>query len=297
MSIYSNVTEQDLIKLRKLAEQQKNQRHLKNKNGISKQCHDIKLAESLSPITERLDEVKKSSQEVGEIIKTNNTPQLAIENTPTTHQLMENTPTTQQPIENIEGTVNDVEIEKTLTKMTDNSGFFKTYHDPQRGWMINNHPIKMLRRTKVEISENKYNISPCIRKVLVDQRCDTAKSMADMDKLVFRDILQKTGYYNRKPIKGRLTRRDRYIKYDLDIDVGRFLNLDTKLKGRVVEKIFIASNIIDNYTRLEVLHGLKLSGQNDTLIEAGNLIDELYKRGEIQNKQQYRSALNNFLTH
>ena len=34
MSNYSNVTEQDLISLRKLAEQQKNQRAPKNKNII-----------------------------------------------------------------------------------------------------------------------------------------------------------------------------------------------------------------------------------------------------------------------
>ena len=59
MSVYSNVTEQDLINLRKLAEQQKEQRALKIKNRILKQTHDIKLAESLSPITEKLDEVKK----------------------------------------------------------------------------------------------------------------------------------------------------------------------------------------------------------------------------------------------
>ena len=100
--------------------------------------------------------------------------------------------------------------------------------------MINNHPFKMLRGTKVEINENKYNMSPGIRKVLVDQSYDTAKSMTDKDKLIFRDILQKTGYYNRKPIKGRLTGRDRYIKYDLDNDVSRILNLDTKPKGRGV---------------------------------------------------------------
>ena len=59
MSFYSNVTEQDLINLRKLAEQQKNQRGEKNKNRNLKQTHDIKLAESLSPITNKLDEVKK----------------------------------------------------------------------------------------------------------------------------------------------------------------------------------------------------------------------------------------------
>ena len=71
----------------------------------------------------------------------NNAPQLAIENNPTTHQPIENTPT-HQPIENNEGTVHDVELETTLNKMTDNTGFFKTYHDPQPGWMINNHRNK-----------------------------------------------------------------------------------------------------------------------------------------------------------
>ena len=72
------------------------------------------------------------------------------------------------------------------------------------------------------------------------------------------------------------------------------MNLNTELKGRGIEKIIIPSNIIDIYTRLEVLLGLKLSGHTDTLTEASNLIDELYKRGEIQNKQQYRNALNKF---
>ena len=59
MRIFSNVTEQDLINLRKLAEQQKNQRAEKIKNRIFKQTHDVRLAESLSPITEKIDEVKK----------------------------------------------------------------------------------------------------------------------------------------------------------------------------------------------------------------------------------------------
>ena len=120
--------------------------------------------------------------------------------------------------------------------------------------------------------------------------------MTDKDKLIFRDILQKTGYYNRKPTKGRLTGCDRYIKYDLDDDVSRILNLDSKLKGREVEKIIIPSNIIDIYTRLEVLLGLKLSGHTDTLSEASNLFDEIYKRGEKQNEQQYRNALDKLST-
>ena len=69
MSIYSNVSEQDLVNLRKLAEQQKEQRALQIKNRILKQTHDVKLAESLNPITKKLDEVNKSTQEVGEVFK------------------------------------------------------------------------------------------------------------------------------------------------------------------------------------------------------------------------------------
>ena len=88
--------------------------------------------------------------------------------------------------------------------------------------------------------------------------------------------------------------RDRYIKIDLHNDVRRILGLDKILKGRGIEKIIIPSNIIDIYTRLEVLLGPKLSGHSDTLTEASNLIDKLYKRGKIQNKQQYRNALDKF---
>ena len=59
MSIYSNVTEEDLINLRKFAEQQKERRAIKIRKKILKQIHDIKLAESLSPITKKLDESTK----------------------------------------------------------------------------------------------------------------------------------------------------------------------------------------------------------------------------------------------
>ena len=88
MSIYSKITEKDLENLRKLAQPQKNQRAEKIKNRILKQTHDIKLAESLSPITEKLDEtnknlsdvIKESTQNLGNVIKENYTHQIAIEN-------------------------------------------------------------------------------------------------------------------------------------------------------------------------------------------------------------------------
>ena len=65
------------------------------------------------------------------------------------------------------------------------------------------------------------------------------------------------------------------------------------LQGEGVKNI-IPSNIIDIYTRLENLLGLKLSGHTDTLTEASNLIDEIYRIGEIQNGQQNRNALSKF---
>ena len=71
MSIYSNVTEKDLDNLRKLAQQQKEQRALKIKNRILKETHDIKIAESLSHITKRLDLVENKKGEKQETLLKN----------------------------------------------------------------------------------------------------------------------------------------------------------------------------------------------------------------------------------
>ena len=92
------------------------------------------------------------------------------------------------------------------------TGFFKPYHDPQRGWMLNNYPIKKLRGTEVRINDTEYNITPGIQKVYTDTTYNTIKSKNDRDKLVFRDILKKTGHYKRKATKGHPSVRDRYIK-------------------------------------------------------------------------------------
>ena len=116
MSIYSNGTEQDLNNLRKLAKQQKNQRAEKIKNRFLKQTHDVKLAESFSPNTKRLDELIVFTEKLGDVI---------IESQPKTSQLaVENTP--QPAIETNQGVLYDVELENTLNKTKDNTGFFKS---------------------------------------------------------------------------------------------------------------------------------------------------------------------------
>ena len=117
MSIYSNVTEEDLNNPRKLANPQKNERALKIKNKFLKRIHDIKLAESLSPITKKLDEVKKTTEQLGVVIKETNSPQPAVENTPTA-----------LPIENEKiqpGVIYDTSLENTLSNMRKKYCFFK----------------------------------------------------------------------------------------------------------------------------------------------------------------------------
>ena len=102
--------------------------------------------------------------------------------------------------------------------MRDNTGFFKTREDPERGCMLNKYPSKMLRGTEVEMLDKECKITPGIQKVFTDTSYNTAKSMNDMERLIFRDILQKNVYYSRIPSKGRMYVRDRYDKINLDND-------------------------------------------------------------------------------
>ena len=144
MSIYSNVTEQDLINLRNLAEQQKNQGALKIKKRILKQAHDKKIAESLSPITKKLDEVKEFTQKLGEIVKESNTPQLAIENT---HNAL--------PIENERiqpGVIYDTSLENTLSNTKINTGFFNIEETKNVDITWNGFAVEKMGGNKLKIN-------------------------------------------------------------------------------------------------------------------------------------------------
>ena len=111
------------------------------------------------------------------------------------------------------------------------------------------------------------------------------KKLNNQEREVYNNILETLNFENYKPISGE-SKSGRYKQ-------SKSLFNKRNLNGEGV-KIFVPSNIIDFYTRLDILLGLKLSGHTDTLTEASNLIDELYTLGEIQNKQQYRKPLNKF---
>ena len=192
MSICSNVTEQDLINLRKLADQQKEQRALKNRSKILKQTHDIKITESLSPITKKLDEVKKSTQELGDVNKNSKpeTPQLAIGNT-------------QTPA--IENTTISNSLRDTLSFMKTSKNFFKLEQDGNEVFW-NKTPIKALGKNRISINEKEYDIKPNIQSYFTNTK-RTNKNMDDEDKSTVYDILKNTGFYSMKHTKGLKTAR------------------------------------------------------------------------------------------
>ena len=130
--------------------------------------------------------------------------------------------------------------------------------------------------------------------------------MDDEDKLTVSKIFKDVGFFSMIHKKGLKSDRMQDVFYNFPKATARFRNptlpaieniedVSDDLQGKGV-KIMIPSNIIDIYIRLEILLGLKLSSHNDTLTEAGNFVDEVYKRGEIQNEQQYRNDLNKFRT-
>ena len=160
-------------------------------------------------------------------------------------------------------------------------------------------PIYALGHNKISIKNREYDIKPNIQAYFTNTKL-TTKNMDDEDKSTVYDILKNTGFYTMKHTKVLKSARMIDVLYNLLNEISKIRNSplpaieneSDNLQGEGV-KIIIPSNIIDIYTRLEILLGLKLS-DTDTLTEASNLLDELYKRGEIQNKQQYRNALNKF---
>ena len=113
------------------------------------------------------------------------------------------------------------------------------------------------------------------------------------DMLMMNNIIRDLGYTG---VGNRKSNRKTFFTITLLELVDEIQNKtsdEIDLEGQRI-KIIIPSNIIDIYTRLEILLGLKLSGHTDNLSEASALIDQLYRMVELQNEQQYRDALKNF---
>ena len=192
------------------------------------------------------------------------------------------------------------QMTKTLGRLMSSLNSLKIIASPS-GPTILDVPIYTLGGDRIQIKDNIYDLTPEIYKALSDTGY-TGKTMKnESDILMMNNIKNDLAYTG---VGDRDSKRKTFLTKTLPSLVEEIQNRtfeeinddsDSDLQGQGV-KIIIPSNIIDIYTRLEVLLGLKLSGHTDILTEASNLIDELYKRGEIQNKLQYRNALDKFTT-
>ena len=278
MSIYSNVTEKDLDNLRKLADQQKNERTLKIKNRILKQTHDVKLAESLSPITKKLDTINESTQKISDVIKESNS-KVDIKALPNSSKFSNS-------------------MRQMIGSLMNSRNSLKITQDESGKANILGIPIQISEGDTIKINETVYELTPEIYKALTYTSYSGNTMKDENDILMMFNIIRDLGYNGMgdRDSKRKIFFTKKLPKLVEDIQNKTFDEItddSDDLQGYGV-KIIIPSNIIDIYTRLEVLLGLKLSGHTDTLTEASNLIDELYKLGDIKNKRQYQNALNKF---
>ena len=191
------------------------------------------------------------------------------------------------------------QMTKTLGRLMSSADSLKIKSTPS-GATILGVPFNTIGGNRIQIKDNIYDLTPEIHKALsyTGYSGETLKNENDI--LMLYNIMKELGYTGRGDIKSKQKTflSEKLPKLVEEIQNRTFEEIiddSDDLQGQGVKNI-IPSNIIDIYTRLEVLLGLKLSGHTDILTEASALIDELYKRGELQNKQQYRYALNKFST-
>ena len=294
MSICSNVSEQDLVNWRKLAKQQKNQQALKIKNRLLKQTRVIRLAESLSLITKKIDTINDSTKKLGEDIK-----EPISENEKDPEIVPVETESEDETILTNFRTLPNSSISSDLMRKRLRSLMFSSnslrIKAPPSGPTILGVPLSTLGCDKMKTRDNDNDFTPEIYKAL-SSTTYSGKTMKDEnDILMMNNIGRDLGYTG---VGDRKYDTKTFFTIQLpklaqEIQNKTFYEID--LQGEGV-KIIRPSNINDIYSRLEKLLGIKLSRYTDTLTEANNLSDELYKRGEKQNKQQYRNALNKLQT-
>ena len=151
------------------------------------------------------------------------------------------------------------------------------------GASINGIPILILGGNSWKVKDNVYEKTREIHKAFSSTGY-TGQTMKSESEILRTNIISKDVKYT--CIGDRDSKRETFFTIDLpkrvcEIQNKTFDELDLEGQGF---KSISPSNIINFYTRLEILLGLTLIGHSDTLTEASNLLDELYKRGEIQNK-------------
>ena len=192
-------------------------------------------------------------------------------------------------------------MRKMLGVLMNSANSLKITQDELGRVNILDTPIQVSEGDLMKINGNIYKLTPQLFKALTDPLYTGNTMKSDDDFLRLYNILKDVKYTGKID---RPSNRKKIFTIELPKKVSEIQNItfgentddsDSDSQGERL-KIIIPSNVVDYYTRLEILLGLKLSGHTDNLTEASNLVDELYRRGKIQNKQQYRNALDKFST-
>ena len=174
MSIYSNVTHKDMENLRKLAQQQKEQRALKIKNRIIEKTHDIKLAESLSPITKKLDTINENTQKISDAIKESNS-KVDIKALPNSSKYSNS-------------------MRQMLGALMNSRNSLKITQDELGRANILGVPIQISEGDTIKINENVYELSPEIYKALTYSTYTGNTMKNENDILIMYNIIRDIGY-------------------------------------------------------------------------------------------------------
>ena len=238
------------------------------------------LAESLSPITKKLEEsTKKITEDINPSNSENENNQQIV---PVEVELEDSEDENIDNKIDIKALPNSFKfsylMKNTIGKLMSSKNSLKIDQDERTGGAsINGVPLLILGGNSWKIGDNIYEITPENHKALSSTGYTGESMKSENDIFMMNNILRDikcTGIGDKK--SNRKTFFTELPKKVNEIQNRTFDEIDLEGQGL---KIIIPSNIIDIHTRLEVLLGLKLSGHTDTLTEASNLIDEFYKRG------------------
>ena len=167
--------------------------------------------------------------------------------------------------------------------------------------------FKTTEENWVEIGNNEHDLTPDIQSAISSPKYNK-NNINDDYILTFIDIPESDIFNinNSKPGENEAVRMKSATKY-LPQRSKKILNRSIILPNTKNEavpdpligegvKIIIIFNIIVIWTKSKTLIGWKLFGNTVTLTKSGNLVDDLYKRCEIQNELQYWNALEKFYT-
>ena len=185
--------------------------------------------------------------------------------------------------------------------MNDGKRFFEVIRDLEGKFAWKGHDFVPLGGNLVGNIDEDYDLTPEIQTAVTGTRYKINNINIDDEYALNTNKIPESGDYDRAidSNSNGLNLLKMISKKRVDIILNLLLTIapieneeeSDDLEGQGIGKIIIPFNVIEIWTKLEVFLGLKLSGHTDTLTEASNLIDDLYKRGEKQNEQLYRIAL------